>query len=241
MHKIFTKVKSEILPRPNGESHYVALKKILKTQILTGKLSPGRQIPTEGVLCHQYGISRNTVRRAILDLVQEGLLSRHRKRGTVVNLNRLPSQQNLLGMIFSKTDSHPGGIEQIIQGAQDTAREEGFQLVCLNPQHDACELLNMAIQLNQLKTMGTLFMPICGIHGTQANNEALAILHGAGQKVVLIDSEATGPLQDKVSSVTSKNFEGSYQLTNHLISLGYTRIAFLKGPAPCVSAGLKMS
>lgn len=63
---------------------YYQLKQLLQQQILTGKLQPGDQIPTEAELCRRYRISRTPVRQALLELVREGLLTRTVGRGTFV-------------------------------------------------------------------------------------------------------------------------------------------------------------
>jgi GntR family transcriptional regulator len=63
---------------------YVQLEQIIKSQIVTGELLAGEQIPTEKELAETYRVSSITVRQAILDLVQEGLLLRKQGKGTFV-------------------------------------------------------------------------------------------------------------------------------------------------------------
>ncbi len=63
---------------------YYQLFQILKTQIDSGSLKPGDTIPTENELMEQYGISRATVRQAILQLVNDGYLRREKSKGTFV-------------------------------------------------------------------------------------------------------------------------------------------------------------
>jgi DNA-binding GntR family transcriptional regulator len=50
-----------------------------------GRLSPGHALPGEHALCEQFGVSRITVRRALDDLVQRGVLERRRGVGTFVS------------------------------------------------------------------------------------------------------------------------------------------------------------
>jgi GntR family transcriptional regulator len=63
---------------------YYQLFQILKKQIDSGELNPGDIIPTENELMDQYGISRATVRQAILQLVNDGYLRREKSKGTFV-------------------------------------------------------------------------------------------------------------------------------------------------------------
>ena len=63
---------------------YAQLVGIIKRNISTGALSVGDLLPSEAELCRWMNISRNTVRQAIGELEDEGLVVRKRGRGTFV-------------------------------------------------------------------------------------------------------------------------------------------------------------
>lgn len=69
----------------NLQPLYHRLKEYVRQQIENEVFQPGDQIPTEQELMEQFHISRITARRAINDLVSEGLLYRQRGRGTFVS------------------------------------------------------------------------------------------------------------------------------------------------------------
>ena|SRR5437868_12787230 len=60
----------------------------LRRAIYSGDLGPGDQLPTEADLMLSHAVSRNTVRLALGELVNEGLVSRTPRRGTVVRDRR---------------------------------------------------------------------------------------------------------------------------------------------------------
>ncbi|MEZ0072373.1 GntR family transcriptional regulator [Planotetraspora sp. GP83] len=60
----------------------------VRRAIYTGALGPGDQIPTETDLMEAHGVSRNTVRLALGELENEGLILRMRRRGTFVRERR---------------------------------------------------------------------------------------------------------------------------------------------------------
>jgi len=64
---------------------YYQLKQLLAERITKGEWEPGDMLPTEEQLQEQYGLSRTTVRQALRELELEGLISRHRGRGTFVS------------------------------------------------------------------------------------------------------------------------------------------------------------
>ena len=66
------------------EPLYLQLAALLRAQIRSGELQPGRAIPTEKVLQDQHDLGRDTVRAAVALLKEEGLLVTRQGRGTFV-------------------------------------------------------------------------------------------------------------------------------------------------------------
>ena len=64
---------------------YSHLAQKLRRHIASNGLQPGDRFPTEDELVQEHGLSRITIRKALSLLEQDGLLSRKRKVGTVVN------------------------------------------------------------------------------------------------------------------------------------------------------------
>jgi DNA-binding GntR family transcriptional regulator len=61
---------------------YGTLAASLRDDVLSGRYGDGDQLPTEAQLASTHGVSRQTVRRAMLQLVGEGLVYRVAGRGT---------------------------------------------------------------------------------------------------------------------------------------------------------------
>jgi ABC-type glycerol-3-phosphate transport system substrate-binding protein/DNA-binding transcriptional regulator YhcF (GntR family) len=74
---------------------YFQLKTLLLEEILEGRYGSDGRLPTEHELCERFEISRTPVTRALSELAEEGVILRHRRRGTFVNphgLRRRPEQ-----------------------------------------------------------------------------------------------------------------------------------------------------
>ena len=71
-----------------GQALYRQLADLLRREIYSGALSPGAQLPTERELMDLHNASRNTVRLALGELSNEGLIVSSRGRGTFVRERR---------------------------------------------------------------------------------------------------------------------------------------------------------
>jgi len=69
----------------------------LEERIISGRLAPGRQLPTEAELRDQYDASRNTIRDAIKRLTSMGLIETRQGKGTYVTLRVDPFVTVLTG------------------------------------------------------------------------------------------------------------------------------------------------
>ena len=67
------------------ETKYQNLINYIQEQITDGQLDPGEKVPSENQLAERFHISRQTVRKAIGTLEEEGLVQRIRGSGTYVS------------------------------------------------------------------------------------------------------------------------------------------------------------
>ena len=71
---------------------YTEVEESIAAEIADGEYRPGDQLPTEDELLQRFEVSRITVRRAIQNLVQRGLLEIRRGRGTFVLEPRIEAE-----------------------------------------------------------------------------------------------------------------------------------------------------
>jgi len=70
--------------RTRSERETRSLYEAIRASIVNGELSPGSRLVTERVLCDLYRVGRNTVRKSMSRLMDEGLIVRTVGRGTFV-------------------------------------------------------------------------------------------------------------------------------------------------------------
>ena len=77
---------AEVFQRVVVEPAYKAVSAAIERAILEGSLPPGSALPTEQELSERFGVHRSTVREAIRQVEQEGLLQRREGRRLFVCL-----------------------------------------------------------------------------------------------------------------------------------------------------------
>jgi ABC-type glycerol-3-phosphate transport system substrate-binding protein/DNA-binding transcriptional regulator YhcF (GntR family) len=98
---------------------YQQLRTMLIDDILERRYAAGERLPTEKQLCELHGLSRTPVHRALSELAAEGVIVRHRRRGSFVNpewLSRVRSDTRLRAMVPAY-----GPWEQLVREAADGA------------------------------------------------------------------------------------------------------------------------
>ena len=128
---------------------YTRLENDLRQDILSNRLTGGEALPTEKELADQYGISRNTVRHALANLVDEGLLSKVHGSGTFV----VPAEERsgggakrgrnqILFLSFSSAMSEytfraENTFEPIFTGLNGVLRKHGYNLMLTQVELDS--------------------------------------------------------------------------------------------------------
>ncbi|MBE9080426.1 GntR family transcriptional regulator [Romeria aff. gracilis LEGE 07310] len=106
----------------------------LRQQILEGEFQPGAQLPSEHQLIEQFQVSRITIRRAISNLNQQGLVISRRGRGVFVKERQKVTYSLSSPIVFFDQDMARQGFSSSIQNLT-------FELVLASA--DTCRKLEL--------------------------------------------------------------------------------------------------
>ena len=90
---------------------------VLRDKILRGIYPKGSNIPSENELVKEYSVSRITARRSLENLSRDGLVSRHRGRGTIVTYD------------MPVTSAKSGGMEDLMENLLMIAQETKVKIL----------------------------------------------------------------------------------------------------------------
>ena len=99
----------------------------INKNIDSGVLKPGDKIPSENELCKMFGLSRQTVRHAILMMSEEGLLESKRGSGTfVADLRAEDDLRSVVAVVTTYVDDYI--FPSTIRGIENTLSEKGYSM-----------------------------------------------------------------------------------------------------------------
>lgn len=202
---------------------YKLIQEDIRYLIRTGQLRPGDRVPSETELAEQYHVSKITTKNALNGLAEEGILVRHRGKGTFVNHipKDIPSMSGHKGLIGLILPSMKTKVDQrIINAIEQYVRKNGYHLLIKITQESSLEESKAIEDLLQLRVKGLIIFPI---EQEMYNNDILRLSLNRFP-LVLIDRYLK---EIETYSVSADNVDGSYQAVKHLISRGHQQIAFV--------------
>ena len=208
-------------PGAAASGKYLQLSEHFASRIHAGQLRSGERFPTFVQLQQQFGVTANTVNRALIDLEQKGLIVRERRRGVFV-ADAIPAVAKassaakgstpfamrgaLIGLAgfgfrFSGRSSYWAAL---LEGVQEAATQRGSQLL----------LLDFESTTGWEKADGLL---ICDWA------HQLTVPHVSSQIPCV---SVLVPVPD-MASVYVDDYAAARGATEHLLELGHRRIAYL--------------
>ena len=120
------------LSADNNIPLYFQLESLIRRCISAGLLKPGDMLPSESEMCRVFGISRTTVRQAVGELEEEGLVLRHQGKGTFVAEPKLHRRSENIYSFTSEATS---------MGLNPSSRLIEFAVIA--PSEDVCRMLEL--------------------------------------------------------------------------------------------------
>lgn len=212
----------------------VIIDDILQT-IKNNQFSFEKPICTEKSLSEQYGVSRITAKRALMELERDGVLYRKRGSGSFVCRDILTRQGEIqkaappasvdksakkVVAFVLPFDITRGGVMEIIRAASDCLSENGYYLSLHISDRNLKKEKTIIEQLFRQDVSGIIYYPT----NNSFHVDELMMFVLEDKPVVILDL-----LHDCnfIYSVVSDNINGQRELTQRVIDQGHRRIAYV--------------
>ncbi|MFD1449737.1 GntR family transcriptional regulator [Oceanobacillus sojae] len=139
---------------------YHQLKETIREEIDSGNWRPNDKIPSEHQFMGKYQVSRNTVQKAVDDLVHEGLIYRQQGRGTFVAQPKV--EQSLTSFyIFSKVMKDKGlnPYDIILDIDEVTPKKSVAKQLQIDTEEKVIQLVRVRCANNEPLIFETTFLP----------------------------------------------------------------------------------
>lgn len=117
----------------SGEPLYSVVASRAEALIASGEWQAGDRLPPERQLCQHFEVSRSTLRQALGELEERGLISRHQGRGTFVTRPRM--QLPIVGVFSIRDAMQAYGMEMTTRVLSveviEASRQVASDLACL--------------------------------------------------------------------------------------------------------------
>lgn len=204
---------------------YVQLKDTLFEKILSGQMPDGALLPTEMALVEEYRLSRVTVRKALEELKNEGIVKSVQGRGTIVSYLKSASSSGELdriALIAGTTDRFFGIFYENFNQIAEV--EDAFVVFRLNKSEDV--LRNPQVTEKLIKN-GIRNFVIWNCKSLR-DDMLLDKLRGIGCNLVIFDQPAKSAIAD---TVCLDNFDAIKRLYEELKARNVKKIAFISAYA----------
>lgn len=201
---------------------YLQLKDIIRRYFEEERYQSGQKIPSENELVERFHVSRNTVRQALGELSDEGLIYKKQGLGTFFSGNlETPDLSYLIGVLSPRISYYI--YPQIIHGIDEVVHQKRYNIVLGNSYADYKKEIVCLEQLLEKHIDGLLFEPVGGFERFE-ESDIFHVLNELTIPFVFMDWWFDDPA---LSCVSVDDVEGGFRATNYLIQAGHRRIACL--------------
>ncbi|MBW7454317.1 GntR family transcriptional regulator [Paenibacillus sepulcri] len=207
--------KDTILPKYQLVKDYVLL------QIEKNELGKDDRIPSESEFSKLLGVSSITVRKALTELVNEGVIYRVRGKGSFVANQEasVNKTSNYVTFIISGNEMYDSSYMQIIKGVQSFLNQQGCKLIIEFVENDVEQERELILKLIQSENRGLLIYSA----NPDAAKEYLNEIRKKSIPFVMLDRFPSGY---PVNCITCNNHDGAYAAVEYLIAQGHRNIGF---------------
>ena len=200
---------------------YQQVKDYVLSQIENNELGEDGRIPSESEFSKLLEVSSITVRKALTDLVNEGVIYRVRGKGSFVStpISSIDKPSNYVTLIISGNEIYDSSYMQIIKGTQSFVSQQNCKLIIEFVENDFEQERELILKLIQSESRGLLIYSA----NPSAAKGYLNEIRKKNIPFVMLDRCPSGY---PVNCITCNNYDGAYEAVHYLISQGHHHIGF---------------
>lgn len=209
-----------------GKTKYQVIADDIRNKIILKEYLPDTVIPSELQMQEHYGVSRHTVREAVMLLVNEGYLRKRKGSGTYVNaeVQKLTNNQTTsktIGVITTYISDYI--FPNIIRGIEEGLRSQGYSLMLASTGNDYEQEKNCLEQMIKQGVQGLIVEP------TKSNqfNPNLALyasIRNSGIPIVMINAVYE---ELNIPSISLDDVQSGFLATESLIKHGHENLMLI--------------
>ncbi|MBR6586481.1 MAG: GntR family transcriptional regulator [Kiritimatiellae bacterium] len=210
---------------------YLEIYSSLKKSIEKREFSADHRIPSEPELCDRFGVARNTVRQALALLLSQGLIEKHKGKGSFIT-PKGERKTSVIGLLIPDFSS-ASFFSSLKSELENNAAKLGYRVRLETSRRTTDDEIVKSIRKAARKLAvdrveGVIFRPHLNPEHIDANKEILSIFQHTKTPVVLIDSDISPrPERSDCDLVAVDNVCAGRRIAAHLLDNGRTKIAFM--------------
>ncbi len=214
---------------------YQQVANAIRSDIESGKLALGGQLSSHKELSRKYEVSLITIKRALNELIHEGVLYSRTGKGTFVH-DRAQTKHSLgtktIGLVLR--DLHSPFFSKIVQSVEEYASRMGYNLLLSNSSQQIEKEENLIRHFHNIGVNGLIIASMT--HEYTAPHFLRQIQQNNYPFV------AVSYIKDPdICFVGTDHERGGYIATKHLLSLGFRLIGYVNGEEGNIVGELRKS
>lgn len=216
--------------QPKRIPMYAQIQDYINDQLMEQRWKPGDTLPSENQLSSQFQVSRITVKKALANLIEEGLIFRVQGKGTFVANDpegepmlyrpTATAEENAPMVAFLMPRLNNLYTAQLLSAIETEVSQQGYKLLFCKTNDSQEQEKKLLRELAGMGVKGIIIYPADG----ETYNEEILKMTMTNYPLVVTDRYLRGI---ETNSVYFNNIEGAYEAVSCLINQGHSKIGLI--------------
>lgn len=199
---------------------YEQLAAILRSEARQILFQGGNRLPTEAEISARYHMSRQTVRHALKQLEEEGVIQRRQGSGSYLLAQNAADDPKQIAVVTTFLDDYI--FPTILHDAQNSFAQAGYSTLVFTTENQVGREREILTQLLE-QNISAVLMEGSKTALPTPNSDLYQLLHGKGTPILFLHG-VYGNLSG-FPCLMDDNFSGGYMLTRYLLDKGHRNIS----------------